>query len=62
MTENAKLPIVLNPLAPRGAVTRREMLQGVLAGVGAVLTGPVGAAAHPMLRHLSNPASLEGAG
>ena len=61
MTETPKLPIVLNRPTPRRAVTRREMLQRVLASVGAALAAPVGASAHPVLKHLVDPSSLEGA-
>lgn len=62
MSENAKLPTVLNPRPAGRALTRREVLQRVLAVAGAALAGPVGARAHPMYRHLVDPASLEGAG
>ena len=56
--ENELTIIVQSQAALRG-VTRREMLQKVLAGLGATLAGSATALAHPLHKYLSDPASFE---
>jgi hypothetical protein len=62
MWEQSELPILSNARASEQRLTRREMFQRILAGLGIVLAGPVAARAHPMYRHLVEATNLEGAG
>jgi hypothetical protein len=55
------LPIISSSSEPQRGLTRREVLQRVLAGVGATLAAPLAAQAHPVTRHLSRLASLRAA-
>ena len=57
-----ELPIISNAPSSQSRLTRREMFQRILAGLGTVLAGPVAAQAHPMYRHLMDATTLEGAG
>ncbi len=57
MNTRSELRIVSPPIALSG-LTRREMLQRILAGLGATLAAPL-AAAHPMARHLADPSLLQ---
>lgn len=47
---------------PQKGLTRREVLQRVLTGIGATLGAPLAVGAHPVTRHLSRLASLPTAG
>ena len=62
MWEQSELPILSNARASEQRLTRREMFQRILAGLGTVLAGSVAARAHPMYRHLVEATNLEGAG
>ena len=62
MWKQSELPILSNARASEQRLTRREMFQRILAGLGTVLAGPVAARAHPMYRHLLEATNLEGAG
>jgi Gluconate 2-dehydrogenase subunit 3 len=57
-----QLPMLNKPRASKGRLTRREVFQRILAGLGTVLAGPVAVRAHPMYRHLMDATNLEGAG
>ena len=61
MWEQSELPILSNARASEQRLTRREMFQRILAGLGTVLAGPVAARAHPMYRHLVEATNLDGA-
>jgi hypothetical protein len=61
MWEQFELPILSNDRASQQRLTRREMFQRILAGLGTVLAGPAGARAHPMYRHLLETTNLEAA-
>ena len=60
-TEN-ELPVIYDETAQAGRLTRREMMQRLLAGAGAGAAWPLVAGSHPILEHLANGAVLEGAG
>jgi hypothetical protein len=62
MWEQSELPILSNARASEQRLTRREMFQRILVGLGTVLASPVAARAHPMYRHLVEATNLEGAG
>ena len=62
MWKQSELPILSNARASEQRLTRREMFQRILAGLGTVLAGPVAARAHPMYRHLVEATNLDGAG
>jgi hypothetical protein len=47
-------------MSASSGLTRREMVQRLLAGLGATLAAPL-AAAHPMVRHLADPSLLQAA-
>ena len=55
-----ELPIISNAPSSQARLTRREMFQRILAGLGTGLAGPVAAQAHPMYRHLMDATTLEG--
>ena len=59
MNHELGLPIPAESQAFR-SVTRREMLQKTLTGLGATLAGSATAMAHPMYKYLSDPTRLEG--
>jgi Gluconate 2-dehydrogenase subunit 3 len=59
MNYEPELPIIVQSQDSLRGVTRREMLQKVLAGLGATLAGSATALAHPLHKYLSDPASLE---
>jgi Gluconate 2-dehydrogenase subunit 3 len=52
------LPVLQDGAAARGQLTRREMVQRLLAGVGAGAAWPLVAASHPIAEHLRNDAIL----
>ena len=58
MNSRSELPIVSSSPIARPGLTRREMLQRILTGLGATLAAPL-AAAHPMARHLADPSLLQ---
>jgi hypothetical protein len=58
MNVRSELPIVSPSSNASPRLTRREMVQRVLAGLGATLAAPL-AAAHPMTRHLADPSWLQ---
>ncbi|HST12101.1 MAG TPA: gluconate 2-dehydrogenase subunit 3 family protein [Terriglobales bacterium] len=58
MNSDPRLPIVSSSTTASAALTRREVLQRILAGLGATFAAPL-AAAHPMARHLANPSLLQ---
>jgi len=62
MWKQSELPILSNARASEQRLTRREMFQRILAGLGTVLAGPLAARAHPMYRHLVEGTNLDGAG
>src|ERR1700746_979766 len=62
MWEQSELPILSNTRGSEQRLTRREIFQRILTGLGTVLAGPVAARAHPMYRHLMEATNLEGAG
>src|SRR5260370_5752206 len=59
VNETTILPVIHGGAAKSGRLTRREMVQRLLAGVGAGATWPVVAAAHRIHEHLTNGAILE---
>ena len=59
MNETTILPVIHGGAAKSGRLTRREMVQRLLAGFGAGAAWPVVAAAHPIHVHLANGAILE---
>lgn len=62
MWKQSELPILSKAHASEGRLTRREVFQRILAGLGTVLAGPHVARAHPMFGHLMDATNLEGAG
>lgn len=62
MWKQPELRIFPDALASKCRLTRREMFQRILAGLGTVLAGPLAARAHPMYRHLMDATNLEAAG
>ena len=58
MNSRPTLPILLTSSEPQKRLTRREVLQRVFTGIGATLTAPLMARAHPVMRHLSRLASV----
>ena len=62
MWKQSELPILSNARASKKRLTRREVFQRILAGLGTVFARPVAARAHPMYRHLVEATNLEGAG
>ena len=61
MNSRPALPILPSSSEPQKRLTRREVLQRVLTGIGATLAAPLAAGAHPVMRHLSRLASLPAA-
>lgn len=61
MWEQTELPIIASVQSSEGRLTRREMFQRILTGLGTVLAVPVAARAHPMCRHLLEGTNLENA-
>jgi len=59
MNREPRLPILAPSQVSLRGVTRREMLQKVLTGLGATLAGSATALAHPLHKYLSDPGSLE---
>ena len=59
MNHENELPIIVQSQAALRGVTRREMLQKVLSGLGVMLAGSTTALAHPLHKYLSDPASFE---
>ena len=53
------LPIIQAEAAQNRRLTRREMVQRLLAGAGAGVTWPLVAASHPIYEHLANGAMFE---
>lgn len=58
MNERSELPIVSPSPSVKTSLTRREMVQRILTGLGATLASPI-ASAHPMMRHLADPSWLQ---
>jgi gluconate 2-dehydrogenase subunit 3-like protein len=58
MDVRSEMPIILSSPSGRPRLTRREMLQRILTGLGATLAAPL-ATAHPMGRHLADPSLLQ---
>ncbi len=58
MIKGNPLPVMQDGAAARGQLTRREMVQRLLAGVGAGAAWPLVAASHPIAEHLRNDAIL----
>jgi hypothetical protein len=58
MIKGNPLPVMQDGAAARGQLTRREMVQRLLAGVGAGAAWPLVAASHPVVEHLRNDAIL----
>ncbi len=54
MIKGNPLPVMQDGAAARGQLTRREMVQRLLAGVGAGAAWPLVAASHPIAEHLRN--------
>src|SRR5258705_13956620 len=61
MKSRFELPIISSPQKAQAGITRREMLQRVLAGLGTTLAAPLVGGAHPMARHLVDPSFLQAA-
>lgn len=57
-TEN-ELPVIRDGAAASGRMTRREMVQRLIAGAGAGAAWPLVAASHPIYEHLANGAMFE---
>jgi hypothetical protein len=53
------LPIIHNEAAQAGRLTRREMVQRLIAGAGAGAAWPLVAGSHPIYEHLANGAMFE---
>jgi len=60
-TEN-DLPVIHDQTAQAGRLTRREVMQRLLAGAGAGAAWPLVAGSHPILEHLANGTLFDGAG
>ena len=58
--QKADLTVLGSPLPAPHRFTRREVVQGVLTGIGIALTGRF-ADAHPIHQYLANPAAFKGA-
>lgn len=61
MNVRSDLPLISSLSQSHRGLTRREVLQRVLAGIGATLVAPMNAGAHPVMRHLSSLSSLPSA-
>jgi hypothetical protein len=59
MARNSELQVIQNGAAANGRLTRREMVQRLLAGAGAGAAWPLVAASHPFYGHLANDAVFE---
>jgi hypothetical protein len=59
MSTERELPVIHDETAPAGRLTRREMVQQLLAGAGAGAAWPLVAASHPIYGHLANGAMFE---
>ena len=59
MSTEKELPIIHNEAAQAGRLTRREMVQRLIAGAGAGAAWPLVAASHPIYEHLANRAMFE---
>lgn len=57
-TEN-ELPVIRDSAAISGRLTRREIVQRLIAGAGASAAWPLVAASHPIYEHLANGAMLK---
>jgi hypothetical protein len=57
-TEN-ELPVIHDGATTTGRLTRREMVQRLIAGAGAGAAWPLVAASHPIYKHLANGAVFE---
>src|SRR5712692_6900026 len=58
MSKANPLRVIHDGTTPGGQLTRREMVQRLLAGVGAGAAWPLVAASHPIAEHLRNDAIL----
>jgi len=54
LKNEVKLPVIGSENGASGGLTRREMVQRLLAGVGAGAAWPLVAASHPIFEHLKN--------
>jgi hypothetical protein len=59
MGTKSALPVINEAAGKHGQLTRREMMQRLIAGAGAGAAWPVAAASHPILALLSNEAFLD---
>jgi hypothetical protein len=59
MDKVSALPIIQEPAAQAGRLTRREMVRRLLTGAGAGAAWPLVAASHPIYEHLANGAMFE---
>lgn len=59
MSKAHELPVINSQSARNWRLTRREMVQRLLAGVGAGAAWPLVGASHPILEHLKNDVILE---
>ena len=58
MNVRSVLPIISSSSKPQRGLTRREVLERIVVGIGATLVAPLAAAAHPVMRHLARLSSL----
>ncbi|HSS97506.1 MAG TPA: hypothetical protein VLK33_10770, partial [Terriglobales bacterium] len=61
MNSHIGVPIISQPSESLKSLTRREALQRSLLAIGATLATPLVAGAHPVVKHLSMMASMQGA-
>jgi Gluconate 2-dehydrogenase subunit 3 len=54
MSSKNILPILSNSIGIRQGLTRRELLQRALTGLGVAIVAPLGASAHPVLQHIAD--------
>jgi hypothetical protein len=54
MSSKNILPILSNSLGIRQGLTRRELLQRALTGLGVAIAAPLGASAHPVHQHIAD--------
>lgn len=58
MNVRSVLPIISSSSKPQRGLTRREVLERIVVGIGATLVAPLAADAHPVMRHLARLSSL----
>ncbi len=59
MNSRIALPVMSHSSEPLKGLTRREVLQRLLTGIGAALATPLAAGEHPVARHLSTLVSMQ---